>query len=459
MDEFFHGGYEIDEGEAVLWDEDAEDDGRPVFVSGEFIQDFPWDHATRDECRSAALSAVDQKLEEQLELWNGQQEGEDRLSGPVFYYPTLAWSNVFFDPRFGVRPLPQTKQVTGTYFNVPAQRIKYRRILTLLLLVRDLLIEGAKLTKRELYYFILGKYPDLFPNQAELDRIVNLLSVMLRVPRAHLNIFATSKGLMAGNIEIITAENTVIRCLGSTEGCPIPQDVKGIKEIHTEAKAILVVEKDAVFQSLLDDPLFSSHLDRIVMLTGKGVPDLSTRQLAHELSFKRGIPSAVLVDCDPYGLEIMLVYKYGSLSMAWSVETTAVPAMQWIGVLPEELTLLDEEQRLAFSQADHSKLHSLLARPYLSTNAGPEGDQHSVNPNMEQFQPEESLIDEGCAIQQLGEREGIRHQLEVLKHLEVKAEIESLHRPARYILQKLANLGLIDQVSEPALPAVLENEE
>ena len=36
----------------------------------------------------------------------------------------------------------------------------------MLLLVRDLLIEGAKLTKRELYYFILGKYPDLFPNQA-----------------------------------------------------------------------------------------------------------------------------------------------------------------------------------------------------------------------------------------------------------------------------------------------------
>merc|ERR1711974_517728 len=103
-----------------------------------------------------------------------------------------------------------------------------------------------------------------------------------------------------------------------------------------------------------------------------------------------------------------------------------------------------------------SKLQSLLARPYLTLNASPDGDQHSINPNMEQCQPEESLIDEGCAIQQLGEREGIRHQLQVLNHLEVKAEIESLHRPARYILQKLANLGLIDQVSEPALPAVLE---
>ena len=61
---------------------------------------------------------------------------------------------------------------------------------------------------------------------------------------------------------------------------------------------------------------------------------------------------------------------------------------QWIGVLPDELTQLDEEQRLAFSQADHSKLHSLLARPYLSLNADPDGDGRTVDGNQGQFQPE-----------------------------------------------------------------------
>ena len=97
-----------------------------------------------------------------------------------------------------------------------------------------------------------------------------------------------------------------------------------------------------------------------------------------------------LVTCGFFVLCYCLVSK---LHIAWisSLKITCEHTLylsQWIGVLPEELTLLDEEQRLAFSQADHSKLHSLLARPYLSTNAGPEADQHSAHPNMEQFQPE-----------------------------------------------------------------------
>ena len=69
------------------------------------------------------------------------------------------------------------------------------------------------------------------------------------------------------------------------------------------------------------------------MVTGKGVPDLSTRQLVHRLSTEGGLPAAALVDCDPFGIEIMFVYKYGSLAMAWSAEWTAVPSLEWIGLL------------------------------------------------------------------------------------------------------------------------------
>ena len=75
------------------------------------------------------------------------------------------------------------------------------------------------------------------------------------------------------------------------------------------------------------------------MVTGKGVPDLSTRQLVHRLSAEGGLPAAALVDCDPFGIEIMFVYKYGSLAMAWSAEWTAVPSLQWIGLLSHMLLL------------------------------------------------------------------------------------------------------------------------
>ena len=38
------------------------------------------------------------------------------------------------------------------------------------------------------------------------------------------------------------------------------------------------------------------------------------------------------------------------------------------------------------------------------------------------------------------EQEEIRHQLEVMSRLQVKAEIECLHSPGRYALEKLAAL-------------------
>ncbi len=42
------------------------------------------------------------------------------------------------------------------------------------------------------------------------------------------------------------------------------------------------------------------------------MPDISTRQLAHVIwqSFK--LPFYCLVDANPFGIQIMAVYKYGS---------------------------------------------------------------------------------------------------------------------------------------------------
>ena len=60
-------------------------------------------------------------------------------------------------------------------------------------------------------------------------------------------------------------------------------------------------------------------------MTGKGFPDLNTRQLLWKLAFEI-IPQAAflcLVDGNPYGMEIMSVYKFGSLSMVWCGEHLA----------------------------------------------------------------------------------------------------------------------------------------
>ena len=79
----------------------------------------------------------------------------------------------------------------------------------------------------------------------------------------------------------VTSDDVIIDCLGAVDGELIPQDVVGIERMATSAKAVLVVEKDATFQALIQEGFIQKLAGKILMVTGKGVPDLNTRQLVH----------------------------------------------------------------------------------------------------------------------------------------------------------------------------------
>ena len=157
------------------------------------------------------------------------------------------------------------------------------------------------------------------------------------MPRLALGIMATSKGLVVGDLKYTNTEGVIVDCNLAVGGDSIPQDVTGIDNIETSAKFVLVVEKDAVFQRLLEEAVLESSLSPLIMITGKGVPDLATRQLVYMLATQLCLPVLILTDCDPYGLDIFLMYKYSSLAMSWAAEPLAVTSSLWLGVLPSDL--------------------------------------------------------------------------------------------------------------------------
>lgn len=73
---------------------------------------------------------------------------------------------------------------------------------------------------------------------------------------------------------------------------------------------------------------------------GKGYPDVATRQLVATLAacLPRRIPILGLVDGDPYGLDILSVYKYGSRAMEHEEGKLAAPRVKYLGVFASELT-------------------------------------------------------------------------------------------------------------------------
>jgi hypothetical protein len=48
-------------------------------------------------------------------------------------------------------------------------------------------------------------------------------------------------------------------------------------------------------------------------LPGQGFPDVATRLLVRLLWKSLGVPVLILMDADPHGIEIMCVYRFGSL--------------------------------------------------------------------------------------------------------------------------------------------------
>ena len=287
-----------------------------------------------------------------------------QADGSLLYPNMRDWANVIFHPGYGLLSTenPKVSQLSGPGLE---------KLVQILELLRNLVLSNRRTTKRDIFYQMFVSCS----SQQEVDRLLAVVVAVLQVPRLLLGVMATSKGAVVGDLRYTNSEGVVVDCSLAIGGDAIPQDVTSITHIVTSARFILVVEKDAVFQRLLEDGIFSGCLPSLIMVTGKGVPDLATRQLIYLLSSKFLLPVLILTDCDPYGLEIFLMYKYGSLAMSWAAEPLAVTTSVWLGLLPSELSDLEigDSSMKPHSDLDTRKMMEMSRREYLQEEADNDG--------------------------------------------------------------------------------------
>ncbi|XP_036803275.1 meiotic recombination protein SPO11 isoform X2 [Oncorhynchus mykiss] len=253
---------------------------------------------------------------------------------PVLVLPNRSsWANVSFDNAVGLQ-MTSGSSVTTVRSNCSSSVTKFGHILKVLSTIYKLVQSNVYATKRDIYY----NDTQLFGSQRTVDSIVDDISCMLKVPRRRLHV-----------------------------ATPVSSNVGGIRNIVSSAKFVLIVEKDATFQKLLDYD-FCTKLCPCIMITGKGVPDVNSRLMVRKLWDTLHIPIFALVDADPYGIEIMCIYKYGSVAMSFEAHSLTVPSVMWLGLLPSDLQRLrvPEDALIPLTQRDQNKLTSLLKRPYLA---------------------------------------------------------------------------------------------
>ncbi|KAK2851629.1 hypothetical protein Q5P01_007905 [Channa striata] len=287
-----------------------------------------------------------------------------RDKAPVLAVPNRSsWANVSFDSEVGLQ-MSSASSVTTIRSDSPLSVTKFAQILKVLSVIYRLVQSNSYATKRDIYY----NNTQLFGSQTTVDSIVDDISCMLKIPRRSLHVLATSKGLISGDLRYIEEDGTRINCHSSSTAVPVSSNIGGIKHIASSAKFVMIVEKDATFQRLLDAD-FCTRLSPCIIITGKGMPDVNSRLMVRKLWDTLHIPIFALVDADPHGIEIMCIYKYGSVAMSFEAHSLTVPSVMWLGLLPSDIQRLrvPEDTLIPLTKRDESKLHSLLRRPYFTS--------------------------------------------------------------------------------------------
>ncbi|XP_053998774.1 meiotic recombination protein W68 [Hylaeus anthracinus] len=240
---------------------------------------------------------------------------------------------------------------------------KFALIMTVMAAAHRLLITNTTITRRSLYYDLKNeKTLNLAPDQRFVDQAVNHLADLLNCAPWELNLLPTSKGLAAGELTLTLTNNRIVDCT-VPGGALIPFMASNVVSVRTRAKMVLIVEKDAVFQKLLEDDC--PTLLNCILVTGKGYPDVATRMLVKLLSEKMELPVYIIVDADPFGVDIMCVYRFGSATLSKERESLACPKVRWLGIHPSELLALGAST-VSLTGFDLSKLAAIEGRPYMT---------------------------------------------------------------------------------------------
>ncbi len=220
------------------------------------------------------------------------------------------------------------------------------------------LLAGRSATQRELYYALADG--QTVRKASEVNAAIQDATRLLRVPRSCLAVTCASRGSVAGALSI--KENNVWADLSASRGRAIPGSVEWAASavLRSDARYILVVEKDAVFNRLLQE--HACERMNAIMLTARGQPDLATRAFLHRLSqLLPDAPVLALVDWNPSGVLILTTYRHGSATrMAMDAGRYDVD-VKWLAARDADLAQKPDEELLPLTARDRVLLRNLLA--------------------------------------------------------------------------------------------------
>ncbi len=278
---------------------------------------------------------------------------------PEFVYPSRDPKNVIYD---AIQDVIFLKQIYRHSSLGSLQSIRKATIIARILdIVHELLEEDIHATKREVFYNDVV----LFEEQRDSDEALEDVAAMLGVDRWSLHVVASAKGAVIGRLVFREGKDIIDCTKMGTGGKAITPLIDTIEILDSDAEFILVVEKEAAFIRLAEDRFYDRFPS--IIITGKGQADIGTRAFLKLLVKELKLPVFGLVDSDPYGLHILLVYAVGSKRLSYESQFLVTPDIKWLGVRPSDLDRyqIPKDVRIPLSPKDRERALQLLEEPFI----------------------------------------------------------------------------------------------
>ena len=136
-----------------------------------------------------------------------------------------------------------------------------------------------------------------------------------------------------------------------------------------DAKFILHVEKDTVWQRFNEDKFWQKH--NCILTHGGGQPPRGVRRLLHRLHNELKLPVYCLLDNDPWGYYIYSVIKQGSINLAFESKRMAIPDAKYLGLrsIDFERCELSDSVKIKLNDNDIKRAKQIASYPWFAEEA------------------------------------------------------------------------------------------
>ncbi|CAN1135761.1 Meiotic recombination protein SPO11-1 [Linum perenne] len=230
--------------------------------------------------------------------------------------------------------MPEGQEILTIRRECHAHRIDV--LLRVLLIVQKLLQENRHGSKRDIYYMhpsvfsvlLIAAHQNLCFERNTVIMILICFNAVLQV--------SVANGLVMGWVRFVEA-GMKFDCINSlSKAIPIPVYVEEVRG------------KRLSRYSYKKSTTSGSRFLRLLME-------------------KLRLPVYCLVDCDPYGFDILTTYRFGSMQMAYDAKFLRLKGIHWLGAFPSDVGRYEvpEQCLLPLTTEDKRRTEKMLLRCYL----------------------------------------------------------------------------------------------